>query len=52
MVLYPAFVQLPTTNTPLSPRITENYRFNSFFKDCIRAIDGTYIYAAVVPTEL
>ncbi|XP_038687548.1 protein ANTAGONIST OF LIKE HETEROCHROMATIN PROTEIN 1-like [Tripterygium wilfordii] len=35
----------------VTPRqITENDKFNPFFKDCIGAIDGTHI-AAVVPPE-
>ena len=51
LILYPSFVQLPTSSTPPALRITENYRFAKYFKDCIRAIDGTHIQAACVPPE-
>jgi hypothetical protein len=43
MVLYPAFVTLPDSATPLSSRIAHDDRFFPFFKDCIGALDGTHI---------
>ena len=51
MLLYPAYVHLPTASTPQPRRITEDHRFNGFFKDCIGAIDGTHIHTAAVPAE-
>ena len=51
MVLYPHFVALPTPTTPLSIRITDDYRFARYFYNCIGAIDGTHIHAANVPYD-
>lgn len=43
LILYPAFVTLPNSDTPLASRITDDDRFFPYFKDCIRALDGTHI---------
>ena len=43
LILYPAFVNLPKINTPLAPRIADNSKFFPYFKDCLRALDGTHI---------
>jgi hypothetical protein len=34
---------LPSPNTPLSTRITEDPRFSPYFSDCLGALDGTHI---------
>ena len=40
---YPSQVKFPTTNTPISPIITNDPRFR-FFHSCIGAVDGTHIH--------
>ena len=41
--MYPNFVNLPNTNTLLLPRILNDSRFFPYFKDCLSALDRTYI---------
>ena len=47
---YASNVKLPTTDTPLSTKITLDPRFH-FFDDCIGAVDGTHIWAFVAVEE-
>lgn len=51
LVLYKSNVKLPTPNKPTSTRITENYKYTPYFKDCLGALDGTHIEMQV-PTVL
>jgi hypothetical protein len=46
LILYPNFVQLPTSTTLPAQRITDDYRFNNYFKDCIGAIDGSEVVSS------
>jgi len=41
--IYYELVELPTANSPVPEEIRRNTNFFPFFKDCIRAIDGTLI---------
>lgn len=46
---YTSSVRMPTADTPISVKITNDPRFH-FFSDCIGAVDGTHI-RAFVPIE-
>jgi len=41
--IYYDLIELPTANSPVPEEIRINKKFFPFFKDCIRAIDGTHI---------
>jgi hypothetical protein len=43
LVLYKTVIKLPTSDTPLSPKITNDPKYSTFFADCVRALDGTHI---------
>jgi hypothetical protein len=43
-------IKLPTTKTPLGDRISRDTKYATYFTDCIRAPDGTYINI-YVPAE-
>jgi hypothetical protein len=43
LLLYKEVIKLPTSDTPLSSRVTNNDKYKTFFTDCIGALDGTHI---------
>src|SRR5258708_33403009 len=51
LLLYRSQVRHPTSITPLSLKIRNNYRYFPYFEDCIGALDGTHI-AAHIPSSL
>jgi hypothetical protein len=51
LILYSYVVNLPASDTPLSPRIADNPKYTPYFDDCIGALDGTHIAAYVPITE-
>jgi hypothetical protein len=51
LVLYKSNVMLPTPDKPTSTRITENYKYVPYFKDCLGVLDGIYIEMQV-PIDL
>ena len=44
--VYGTYVQLPTSETPISTKITHSTILHTF-KDCVGALDGTHILAHV-----
>lgn len=50
LLLHKATVQMPTSNTATSLRISQDTRFSPWFDHCIGALDGTHI-AVSVPTS-
>ena len=51
LLLYNNTIKNPIESTPLSSRIEDNRNFYLFFKDCIRAIDGTHIPVSLPENE-
>jgi hypothetical protein len=49
--LYKEVVNLPTSETPLASRITNNPKYTTYFADCIGALDGTHIDVWVPPND-
>ena len=47
--LYKEVVTLPTAETPLASRITDDDKYKTFFIDCLGALDGTHIDVHVTP---
>jgi hypothetical protein len=43
IILHRYIVKLPTSDTPLSPRISGDTKYKRYFTDCIGALDGTHI---------
>lgn len=50
LLLHKATVQMPTSDTATSLRISQDTRFSPWFDHCIGALDGTHI-AVSVPTS-
>ena len=50
-ILYKSNCVLPQSNTPISSKILDNYRFAPYFGDCLGALDGTHVEMHV-PTAL
>ena len=51
LLLYKSNVKLPTNDTTTSTKITNNFKFEPYFSDCLRALDETHVEMHV-PTEL
>jgi hypothetical protein len=43
LLLYDKVIKLPTTDTLLSSKVADNPKYKTFFTNCLRALDGTYI---------
>lgn len=48
---YSAYIQMPTSTTPLNAKIEKNPKLFPYFKDCIGSIDGTHL-DAFVPDDI
>ncbi|ODN73084.1 hypothetical protein L198_08314, partial [Cryptococcus wingfieldii CBS 7118] len=44
---YGRWVQQPTSETPIDPRLADNPKFYPFFRECVGAIDGTHVPVTV-----
>jgi hypothetical protein len=51
LVLYKEVITLPSADTSLHSRITDDPKYKTFFTDCISVIDKTYINVSVSPAE-
>ena len=51
LVLYKSNCKLPLENTPISTRISDNFKYTPYFDDCLGALDGTHIEMHI-PIEL
>jgi hypothetical protein len=51
LILYPAFVYFPDTNTLLISRILDNKRFYPFFEGYIKAINSIHIRIHIPNTD-
>jgi lauroyl/myristoyl acyltransferase len=51
LILYKHVVKMPTTDTPVPPRIAENTKFTLYFDNCISVLDGSYISLMVEPEK-
>ena len=49
MHLYQEVIKLPTSNTPPSSRIADDSKYDTYFTDCLGALDGTHIDVCVEP---
>lgn len=44
------YIDLPSPEQPLAPRISSDSKYYPYFEDCLGALEGTHI-AATVPVE-
>jgi len=51
LLLYKEVVKLPTTDTSLASRITDDPKYKTFFTDCLGALDGTHIDVHLPPAD-
>jgi hypothetical protein len=49
--LYKEVIKLLTLDTPLSPSIANDPKYRPYFKDCLGALDRTYIDVYVKPED-
>jgi hypothetical protein len=51
LLLYKQVINLPTSDTPFSPTLASDDKYNTFFRDCVGALDGTHIEVHVPPCD-
>jgi hypothetical protein len=51
LLLNKEVIKLPTLDTPLSPRITDQPKYKTYFADYLGALDSTHINVWLPPAE-